>query len=109
MSFRGRLALTMLLFAVAPIPARAATISGAGGRHCGDFLEAIKLKSEVDINGYVSWAQGFLSGYNWLNSQGRDIAIDPGGLNYTLINYCEAHKDAPFYQAVKQLTGDHSN
>ena len=108
MSFHHPSALIMLIFAIAPTPANAATISGAGGKHCGDFLQAIELKSEVAINGYVSWAQGFLSGYNWLNAKGRDIAIDPAGLNYALINYCSAHKDTQFYEAVQQLTGDHS-
>jgi hypothetical protein len=104
MSCTLRLSSAVLLFAITLTPAGATTISGAGGKRCGDFLQAVELKSEVAINGYVSWAQGFLSGYNWLNAQGRDIAIDPSGLNYALVNYCGAHKDTPFYQAVQQLT-----
>ncbi len=108
--FRSR-ALALMLFCSAMIcapTAGAATISGAGGKRCGDYLQAINLKSEVAINGYISWAQGFLSGYNWLNRRGRDIAIDPGGLNYSLVNYCGTHKDTLFYKAVQQLTGEHA-
>ena len=39
--------------------AGAATISGAGGKTCGAFMEGVKLKSDVAINGFISWAQGF--------------------------------------------------
>ncbi len=47
----------------------AQTVSGSGARRCGDFLEAVRHNSGVAINGYLSWAQGFISAHDWLKSQ----------------------------------------
>jgi hypothetical protein len=80
------------------------TISGIGTKECGVYIQAVKLKSDEAINGFVSWAQGYLSGFNATNSDGRDVAIDPGGLNYWLTNYCSAHQNEAFYSAVQQLS-----
>ena len=52
------------------------TMSGNGAKQCADFMQAVQLNSESAINGYISWAQGFISGFNWSNVQGRDVVID---------------------------------
>ena len=81
----------------------AQTISGVGTKECGVYIQAVKLKSDVAINGFVSWAQGYLSGFNATNADGRDVVIDPAGLNYWLTNYCSAHQNEAFYLAMQQL------
>lgn len=82
----------------------AQTISGIGAKECGVYMQAVKLKSDVAINGFVSWAQGYLSGFNATNPDGRDAAIDPAGLSYWLTNYCSVHQNEAFYLAVQQLS-----
>lgn len=86
-------------------PVGAQTMSGAGGKQCGDFMQAVELNSETAINGYISWAQGFVSGFNWSNVKGADVLIDHGSLSYWLIDYCGGHRDVSFYQAVQALIG----
>jgi hypothetical protein len=94
------------IFAVAGMTAGAQTISGTGAKPCGVFMQAVKLQSDVAVNGFISWAQGYISGVNATNADGRDVAIDPAGLNYWLTNYCSAHQNETFFQAVQQLTAE---
>jgi len=88
--------------------AGAATISGAGGKTCGAFMEGVKLKSDVAINGFISWAQGFISGFNWSNVKGRNVLVDPGALSYWLIDYCGANPSTPFYDAMQRFIGENT-
>jgi hypothetical protein len=84
----------------------AQTMSGNGAKQCGDFMQAVRLKSDIAINGYISWAQGFISGFNWANVSGKDVIIDPAGLKYWLVNYCGTEPEVSFYQAVQQLISE---
>lgn len=84
----------------------AQTISGNGAKQCGDFMQAVRLKSDVAINGYVSWAQGFISGFNWSNVNGKDVVIDHAGLQYWLVSQCSARPELRFHQAVQQLISE---
>ena len=101
----------MVMFAImailAPV-AGATTISGAGGKLCGAFMEGVKLKSDVAINGYISWAQGFISGFNWSNVKGKNVAVDHGALTYWLMDYCGANPKTPFYDAMQQFIGENA-
>ena len=92
------------LCAVAQVlPAAEVTATGVGAKTCADYMQAVRLKSDTAINGYISWAQGFITGYNWSNAQGQNVAVDVGGLGYWLTNRCGGHGDLPFYQAVQEL------
>jgi hypothetical protein len=92
------------LFSALSTGAGGQTISGNGAKQCGVYMQAVKLQSDVAINGFISWAQGYISGVNATNTDGRDVAIDPAGLNYWLTNYCGAHQNDSFFGAVQQLT-----
>lgn len=87
-------------------PASAQTISGGGAKQCGDFIQAVTLKSDVAINGFISWAQGYLSAYNAINPEGRDVAIDPSGLQYWLSDHCSKNREESFFRAVQQLAAE---
>ena len=93
----------LLLGSVTPA---AQTMSGSGAKQCGDFMQAVRLKSDVAINGYISWAQGFISGFNWANVSGKDAVIDSAGLQYWLVNFCGTQPEVSFYQAVQQLIAE---
>ncbi len=84
------------------------TISGTGARECSAFNFAIEQESNTAIDSFLSWAQGFISGFNAVNRDGSDIAIDHGGLFHWLASYCRANPDTPFYQAIQQMIGMHS-
>lgn len=96
--------LLCLLAAAAP----AATVSGIGARDCRDFLHAVDRGQKPAIDGYVSWAQGFLSAFNWLDAEGRSVTADPHGLTYWLVDYCGQHRGAPFYAAVQAFVEHHA-
>jgi hypothetical protein len=82
----------------------AQTISGNGAKECGVYIQAVKVKSDIAINGFVSWAQGYLSAVNATGTSSRDIAIDPAGLNYWLTSYCGSHQNDSFFSAVQRLS-----
>lgn len=69
-------------------------------------FEAVRHNSEVALNGYISWAQGFISAHNGLKSQERDVIIDHSGLAYYLSDYCGGHPQASFYGAVQRLIAE---
>jgi len=79
-------------------PLAAATVTGNGAQSCGNFIGYINTDDKAGVDGFISWAQGFIAGVNWLD--GRDIHIDAGGLTYALVNECGNTPGKPFYQAV---------
>jgi hypothetical protein len=85
------------------------TISGTGTRDCSAFNAAIEQDSNVAIDSFLSWAQGFISGFNAGNRRGADIAIDHAGLFHWLASYCRTNPETPFYQAIQQMVGMHSH
>ena len=99
----------ILAAALAASPmAGATTMSGAGAKTCGAFMEGVKLKSDVAINGFISWAQGFISGFNWANVDGKNVVVDHGSLTYWLIDYCGANPSTPFYDAMQRFIGENA-
>ncbi len=86
-----------------PLAAQATTVSGNGTKSCGDFVGYINTGDQAGADAFISWAQGFISAYNWANDQGRNVQIDPGGLTYLLVEYCGANPSKHFYDAVKDV------
>lgn len=84
-------------------PAAAATASGIGAHTCGDYLHAVDRGQKIAIDSYVSWTQGFISAYNWLNTEHHDVAVDAGALTYWLIDYCSGTRGSSFFSAVQEL------
>ncbi len=79
----------------------AVTVSGNGTRSCGDYVGYINTGDTAGADAFISWAQGFISAYNWANGKGYDVHIDPGSLTYLLADYCRANPEKHFYEAVK--------
>jgi len=92
-----------VLLSVQVQPVLATTVSGNGTKSCGDFVGYINTGDKTGADAFISWAQGFISAYNWANPKGRDVQIDPGSLTYALVDYCGANPSKHFYNAIKNL------
>jgi hypothetical protein len=87
------------------VSAKGQTISGSGTRNCSAFGFALEQDSNIAIDSFLAWAQGFISGYNAGNRRGVDFAIDHASLVHWLAGYCAANPETPFYQAVQNIIG----
>lgn len=97
---------TLLIANVTPLSAQ--TVSGMGTRTCEALLEAAERESKEAIDGYLSWAQGFISGYNWANPGRQQVRLDHGGLLHWLLQYCTSNKGDKYYQAVQTAITVHA-
>ena len=102
-----RVAILTITFALASA-AEGQTISGTGTRTCTAFNLAIEQDSNTAIDSFLSWTQGFISGFNASNRHSVDIAIDHAGLFHWLAAYCTASPGVPIYEAVQEMIGIHS-
>jgi len=100
--------LTVTMLLVLPNASMAQTISGMGTRTCGALLEAAERDSKAAIDGYLSWAQGFISGYNWSNPGSREVRLDHAGLFHWLLQYCTSNEQEKYYQAVQSAINVHA-
>ena len=82
-------------------PSVAQTVSGAGTKSCRGFLQAAEMESTAAIDSYISWSQGFVSGYNWANPGRQEVRLDHAGLLHWLLQYCNANPTDKFFQAVQ--------
>ncbi len=98
----------LLLLAPTMAPLSAQTLSGMGTRTCGALVEAAERESKEAIDGYLSWAQGFISGYNWANPGRQQVRLDHGGLLHWLLQYCTSNKGDKFYEAVQSSITVHA-
>jgi hypothetical protein len=98
----------LVLLAVSVAPLSAQTVSGMGTRTCGALVEAAERESKEAIDGYLSWAQGFISGYNWANPGRQQVRLDHGGLLHWLLQYCTSNKGDKYYQAVQAAITVHA-
>lgn len=99
--YRRALLAASLILACAVSSAQ--TISGVGGRDCQAFNVALAKDSQVALDSYVAWSQGFISGFNWSNPQQFDIRIDAAAIISWLGPYCEGHPEDRIYLALQQL------
>lgn len=86
----------------------AQTVSGVGTRSCAALLEGAERESKTAVDGYLSWAQGFVSGYNWANPGRLQVRLDHAGLLHWLLQYCTSNHDEKFYQAVQAAISAHA-
>ncbi len=93
---------------IASMASEAQTISGSGTRDCSALNFAIDQDSDVALDSYLSWVQGYISGFNATNHRNIDIAIDHAGLFHWLANYCRANPRTPLHQAVREMIGIHA-
>jgi hypothetical protein len=66
-------------------------VKGYGAKSCGSFVTAYVNERQDNIT-FLSWLQGFISGYNYFNQDGvSDVApTDINGLEQWSLNYCRA-------------------
>ena len=76
---------------------------GVGGRDCPAFTFALESDSEAALDAYVSWSQGFISGFNWSNAHGRNVHVDPAAIINWLGQFCAANPDSAVFAAVQEL------
>ena len=93
---------------IVPQPATAQTMSGVGGRDCEAFNFALEQDSEVAIDSYVAWTQGFISAFNWTNPRQRDVRVDSGAIVLWLGQFCAANPSAGIYRAVQELIANNA-
>lgn len=67
------------------------SVWGYGAKSCGSFVTASENQRQENIT-FLSWLQGFISGYNYFNQDGvSDVAqTDIRGLEQWILNYCRA-------------------
>lgn len=92
-----------VLGTLAATPLTAQTIAGVGGQECSAFTFALGRDSNVAIDAYVAWSQGFISAFNWSNVRQLDLQIDAPAIIHWLAEYCGANPTAPVYRAVQRL------
>jgi len=96
--------LTLLLALVVCAPgANAQSISGVGARPCRAFNLALAQDSDAALDAYVSWAQGFISAFNWSNVRAIDVSVDAGGIIQWLADYCGRAPEVRVHTALEHL------
>ena len=98
----------LITFAALGTEICAQTISGAGTRDCSGLLTAAELESAEGVDAYLSWGQGFISGFNWSNTAGVEVRIDHAGLLHWLLAYCTSNPGTPFYEAMQEAVNRHA-
>ena len=83
--------------------AGAQTVSGVGARDCRAFSAALELDSELALDSYVAWSQGYISAFNWTNPRASNIRIDAAALLNWLGPWCAANPQHGVYTAVQEL------
>ena len=101
---RRTLATVLLLAAFTqPVSADATIASGIGARDCMAFNAALEKESELAIDAYVAWSQGFISAFNWANVKQLSVRIDAAGVLNWLGQYCAANPRVRVFQAVQEI------
>lgn len=93
----------VVLAACATRPALAQTAAGIGTRPCSAFRVAVEEQTNAALDAYVSWTQGFISGFNWADVRQRDLRVEPVDIINWLGSFCAANPDRRIYDAIQQL------
>lgn len=90
-----------LIIAIAPLmicrasSAEEFAVMGLGANSCGRFVELYRLDPTRTEDGYINWAQGFLSGMNMaalLNSgMSKNLKMPVENYGRALRRYCDQH------------------
>jgi hypothetical protein len=121
MSYLAVGALGMSLLAGSPMYRQAASgfvVDGEASRSCGQYLEAVKAEDaarppDADPGKrytalyviFVGVTDGFLTGVNYVDRQGSQLgqSSDAQSRMAWLADYCQAHPQAPFIEALQYL------
>ena len=85
--------------------AEPAAARGVGTGTCGQFAQVYKANPKFADTVYASWAQGFMSGWNFSTlPKYRELGAESYEAQMMHIrNYCDQHPLAAFVQAVMDL------
>jgi hypothetical protein len=83
---------------------------GVGSASCAEYAQLYKTDPKTTDMVYTSWAQGFMTGFNFSTmseSNGyRDLAAkNVDTLNAHVMQYCNAHPLGSFWAAVADFFG----
>ena len=105
----------MVLVSVTANPSTAAE-SGGGGygigmQTCGQFAEAYVAHPDVTENLYFTWAQGFMTGLNFMATVVKQPAREINGgdvasmksYRTSIRSFCNEHPLAAYYEGVARL------
>jgi hypothetical protein len=81
----------------------AQSISGVGARPCRAFNLALAKDSDAALDAFVSWAQGFISAFNWSNVREIDVGVDASGIIQWLADYCAKAPEVRVHTALEHL------
>lgn len=91
---------------LAPLPAKAASIIGAGALSCGNWTADYETR-DVGLWVDAAWLAGYLSAYTAYHPAG-DVTknLDPAARDAWVTNYCQAHPLDFIFQAADALIAE---
>ena len=109
--WRGDMKLVMAIALLACASTGAAAVEpegqgyGVGMHSCAEFADAYKAQPAVAEPVYFLWAEGFLSGMNFMATANhlparRLASINMESAKVEIRTYCDAHPLAPYYEVV---------
>lgn len=97
----------MMLIMAMPINAEEGTVRGSGNASCSEYIKVVDGNWSHPLNalhfhGYISWAQGMISGYN--KYSGKDpVLLNTDEIKLALVDYCRANPEVTFAEAASVL------
>lgn len=103
--FRRPVAALLLAIAATTLAPTASTqtMSGIGSRPCTAVTAAGEQDSGAALDAIVSWAQGFISGFNWANVRQSDVRLDGAAVVLALGDYCARNPREPIYRGLQAI------
>ncbi|MCI0401272.1 MAG: hypothetical protein L0Z68_08240 [Gammaproteobacteria bacterium] len=71
-------------------------------------MQRLESQNEAAIDGCVSWAQGYISGFNYTDNEKKGIIIEYGALIIWLIDYSGANPTKYYYEALQEVIDQHA-
>ena len=83
------------------------TLRGPGAQTCGEFAFDLRVNRNTE-NTYFDWAEGFISGMNWIDAMTHHTAKNIMALSVedqkqVIRSYCNEHPLPPYWEAVIDL------
>jgi hypothetical protein len=101
-----------VLIAITPCTSNVAEAAGygLGIKSCGEFAKSYAENPTLAETLYFGWAEGFMSGLNFVNEANKKPLREITGGNESMRsyqsyirNYCDEHPLAPYYGAMVNL------
>lgn len=88
------------------------TFRGQGQSPCSEFMDLVNGNwshplNALNFHGFMSWAQGMVSGYNQYSGE-APVEASLDDLKMALVDQCDANPDQAFGDAVLKLISPNS-